>query len=79
MAANPATHTQNMTPDSAMNDQKKSPNESNIYHSFFAKYQTRNDRPMTNQVSAPVKKKTIAITPHKNSNIFVPLLDREQD
>jgi hypothetical protein len=79
MAANPATQTQNMTPDSAMNDQKKSPNESNIYHSFFAKYQTRNDKPMINQVNTPVRKKTTAITLHKNSIIFIPLLDGEKD
>lgn len=60
-------HIQNMNPDSAMNDQKKSPNESNIYHSFFAKYQTTNDKKMTSQVNTPVNRKNVTAMPIRNS------------
>jgi hypothetical protein len=61
------THIQNITPDNAMNDQKKSPNESNIYHSFFPKNQTTNDKKMTSQVNTPVNKKNVTTMPIKNS------------
>jgi hypothetical protein len=41
------THTQNMTPDSAMNDQKKSPNESNIIFSLLANKTMSEKQPAT--------------------------------
>jgi hypothetical protein len=41
------THTQNITPDSAMNDQKKSPNESNIIFSLSANKTMSEKQPTT--------------------------------